>query len=54
MLPESQDPGLPQPAAPQDEKTPPAPMVDLQALAREIMALLKRELQLERERSGRS
>ncbi len=54
MRPESQDPGQPQPAAPLKEETPPAPVVDLFTLAREILALLKRELQLERERSGRS
>ncbi len=53
MLSESQDQGQPQAADPKEEGTPKAPEVDLQALANEILALLKRELQLERERSGR-
>ena len=35
------------------EKAPERPAVDLQALAKEVLALLKRELRLERERSGR-
>ena len=39
--------------AQEEEKAPEQPVVDLQALAKEVLALLKRELRLERERSGR-
>ncbi len=39
--------------AQEEEKAPEEPEVDLQALAREVIALLKRELRLEQERSGR-
>ena len=53
MLPTSQDQAPPQAADQIEEEDPKAPEVDLQALARELLALLKRELQLERERSGR-
>ncbi len=53
MLSESQDPAPPQAAVQKEEGTSKAPEVDLFTLAREILALLKRELQLERERSGR-
>ncbi len=53
MLPESQQQTQSQ-AADSKAQEPAKPLaVDLQALAREILALLKRELQLERERSGR-
>jgi hypothetical protein len=54
VLPESQDQAPPQAADPKEEQGPQAPEVDLFILAREILALLKRELQLERERSGRA
>ena len=37
----------------EEEKAPEQPVVDLQTLAKEVLALLKRELRLERERSGR-
>ena len=38
---------------PEEEQAPAPPAVDLQALAKEVLALLKRELRLEQERSGR-
>jgi len=53
MLPKSQEDTPPQAADLKEEQAPKAPVVDLQALAKEILALLKRELRLERERSGR-
>ncbi len=54
MLPDSQDQAPPQAADSKEEEASKAPELDLQALAREILALLKRELQLERERRGRA
>ncbi len=53
MPPEDQPTTSPQAADTEKEAAARPPEVDLQALAREILALLKRELRLERERSGR-
>ncbi len=53
MLPSSQDQAPPQAADQNEAEASKAPQVDLQALARAILALLKREQQLERERSGK-
>lgn len=52
MLPENQDENVAEGLGHEVEQANKKPEIDLQALAQEVMVLLKQELRMERERSG--